>query len=54
MSSTVENPLNIFTVQHWKRICINKALELNAYEILMGEETMPSELKACWLHSLYP
>lgn len=42
MSSTVENPLNIFTVQTWKRVCINKALELNAYEILMGEESQPS------------
>ncbi|KAJ2928242.1 hypothetical protein H1R20_g8861, partial [Candolleomyces eurysporus] len=42
MSSTVENPLNVFTVQHWKRVCINKALELNAYEILMGDEQMPS------------
>ncbi|KAJ2911346.1 hypothetical protein MD484_g9068, partial [Candolleomyces efflorescens] len=48
MSSTVENPLNVFTVQTWKRICINKALELNAYEILMGEETQPavSDMKA--------
>ena len=42
MTSTAENPLNIYTVQHWKRVCINKALELNAYEILTGDESQPS------------
>ncbi|KAJ2929055.1 hypothetical protein H1R20_g8038, partial [Candolleomyces eurysporus] len=41
MLSPVENPLNVFMVQHWKQVCINKALELNAYEILMGVERMP-------------
>ena len=41
MASTIENPLTTTTVQQWKRICINEALKLNAYTILIGEETAP-------------
>ena len=41
MSTTIENPLTTTTVQQWKRICINEALKLNAYTILIGEETAP-------------
>ena len=41
MASPIENPLTVATIQTWKRVCINKALELNAYTILVGEETVP-------------
>jgi hypothetical protein len=35
------NPLNTFTVQAWKHNIINKALELNTYNILVGDEAKP-------------
>ena len=56
--SPSSNPLNVYTAQQWKRVCINKALELNAYGILMGTESEPTsdaKLKANyqeWLSKL--
>lgn len=42
-SSTIANPLSSYTVQDWKRICINKALELCAYSLLTGDEPTPAQ-----------